>query len=865
MINRIRYFTLFLVFIAIFPKPNIAQVSVDQLHGDQNFLYSGLHSGNQIRTTFFNTGFIGDIRPDDFPAEWPINSGEVYLGRIVMFVGSEVKDTDGQIIHVVSEGTNGNPTYTESNDQGNLRGFLPLPGFCNDEYQRIAMSHWEDSWPDFWPDKMEDAIEPGWPGSWNGYFGKNMLNADQESYYVVDDYQNDEWSFYPDSMDMNRRGLGVRVTCRGFQWSNVLVEDILFLLYDIKNVGTYNHDKCNFGIVSGPNIGRRAGGGRDANDDGGSYDLQEDLAWHWDADNIGDGGWTPVGLLGLAFFESPGNPFDGIDNDGDAVNGLGPTLTESDFEPKLIRTGDPIVVIDYKTFDRTPSVMPADGVTITYNNNPYHFAADVEHVEIPNNLIDDNLNGIIDENNGSVLIEGDTEIKSYLYLGMKYVDYFTGEGQDNILLDERRDDGIDNDSDWDMTFDDVGIDGIDNTGDYGEGDGMPTSGRGTDLPGEPHIDKTDIDESDMIGLTAFNLYVWPENQLDEDESLWENARPGFLDKTAYFGDTDALIGSGYFPLKSQQIERFSMAMVFGVDESELIRNKTWAAKTYHENYNFSKAPNIPTLKAVAGDKKITLLWDDFAEKSLDPISGYDFEGYRIYRSTDPGFSEMKAITDAYGSVSYREPLAQFDLDNDIQGLAPVPVYGVHFNLGNNTGLVHSYIDSTVTNGTLYYYAITSYDRGSASLGIAPSECTKYIAVSKDGVVDKGKNVVVVRAEAPAAGYIPADFDSSQIKRLPGTTTSAIMTFKILDPALIKNDNTYRVTFTDTTTKLESKDYPVTKSFNLVNITSGDTLLKESTLFHDGEELPLLDGFMLSFHNNTDMLILDECNSAWRRS
>ena len=48
-------------------------------------------------------------------------------------------------------------------------------------------------------------------------------------------------------------------------------------------------------------------------------------------------------------------------------------------------------------------------------------------------------------------------------------------------------------------FDDVGLDGVDKTGDYGEGDGMPTSGRGTDLPGEPHIDKT------AVGIDARTL------------------------------------------------------------------------------------------------------------------------------------------------------------------------------------------------------------------------------------------------------------------------------------------------------------------------------------------------------------------------
>ncbi|MCK7516453.1 MAG: hypothetical protein MZV64_01360 [Ignavibacteriales bacterium] len=67
-------------------------------------------------------------------------------------------------------------------------------------------------------------------------------------------------------------------------------------------------------------------------------------------------------------------------------------------------------------------------------------------------------------------------------------------------MDERRDDLIDNDGDWNPEFDDVGADGKPGTGDFGEGDGVPT-------PGEPNFDATDIDESDQIGLTSFQYFV----------------------------------------------------------------------------------------------------------------------------------------------------------------------------------------------------------------------------------------------------------------------------------------------------------------------------------------------------------------------
>ena len=54
-----------------------------------------------------------------------------------------------------------------------------------------------------------------------------------------------------------------------------------------------------------------------------------------------------VGMVGYAFLESPGNPFDGIDNDGDASDfGYAPLFEETDFDSSLISVGDIVVLID---------------------------------------------------------------------------------------------------------------------------------------------------------------------------------------------------------------------------------------------------------------------------------------------------------------------------------------------------------------------------------------------------------------------------------------------------------------------------------------------------------------------------------------
>ena len=56
-------------------------------------------------------------------------------------------------------------------------------------------------------------------------------------------------------------------------------------------------------------------------------------------------------------------------------------------------------------------------------------------------------------------------------------------------------------------------------------------------------------------------------------------------------------------------------------------------------------PTIPELQIVSDNEEIKLIWDNQAEYSIDPLTGYsDFEGYRIYRSTDGGKTWGKEIT-----------------------------------------------------------------------------------------------------------------------------------------------------------------------------------------------------------------------------
>ncbi len=785
-------------------------------HGSASAERSAIHNGNRIQTTFYNSGLIGRVSgiPGDMAGEWPKGSGHLYIGDQLMMVGAEIIDANGEIKHsvVTPPGPKvGARTGDISSDGLTWYTWLPLPGYAGPDTNIIAMSHVPKSYPVYWPDKENVPDDPGWRNdaldgnprraAWNGYFGKDEKQADQESYFIMDDYTDARYNFYPDATDSTRRGLGLQASSRGLQWSNALAQDVLFFLYDIKNIGTTSYDKVVFGFI----CGYMAGG--DGEDDNCTFERADNLTYTWDADGVGQGGWSPVDVAGCAFLESPGNSRDGIDNDGDGRNGPGKVITEALFQPRTLAAGQNVVVIDYNTFERTVRPMPADSLVIRDakgNRIVYRPGQQVEEIRF--NGFDDNLDGLIDENNfNEIEIAPKVTQKSFVYLGLKYIDYFTGEGKDNLLIDERRDDGIDNDGDWDILRDDRGLDGVWNTMDTGEGDGLPTSGAGTDAPGEPHIDKTDISESDQLGLTSF-YFFYPFNKfsLKEDEKIWGFMTPGsFNSGVGNNVDGDWIYGSGYFPLKPGETERISAAILFsdwvqGDPRSGILAKKRTAQFIYDENYNFAKAPDPPKVWAAVGDGEVTIYWDDAAEYSYDAVSGYDFEGYRLYRASDPGFADPKPVTDYLGRNQFIVPMKQWDLQNGVTGFYPVAYQdmGVQWYLGGDTGLVHSFRDTTVYNGYTYYYAVTSYDRGDLVNGFTPNECPKDINIDASGNVSMGSNVVRVTPSTKAAGYISRD-KAITLEKQPGTVASGRVSAEIIDEKRVPDNRLIEVRFTDT--------------------------------------------------------------------
>lgn len=987
---------------AFLHAPALAQGQIDRNHVPSTERVDPLErrrddlDGNNIRATMTNWLQIAETgSPADYDFEWPKNTNRRYLVLGQLWVGAEVTSNIGPtagetmwIVNVADFRTNregGNTSWT----------FEPIKGYVNPAGSEfgIAQSDEPQSWPPFWPDKMGDTNDPGWSGSWNGFFGKDIFNADQEMFYKAGDDQYDQYrnSYRPDSTDASRHGLGVVVESRMMAWTQILIDDVVFLLYGVKNDGTEPLRKTGVSIWLADCVGG------DCQDDIPYFDLLEDVAFMTDLDGIGDRffGSDRVGVVGIAFLETPGNATDRIDNDGDGTTGAAncqigecnsPIITEEMLTGECpINSGDalpPSTCFDgidnngNGLIDENQTHIPFDGQAgVGYadyidNDDDGERGGPVVTAEMialaasdqwqrwpPNPAADQNwytragrpivhLVGVGEEDLGLGFKDGidnddscfeptaaypylsepgsptvtqamidqaatdpyrryrvpGTDIVLYDVgpedLGKCYADGIDNDGDGAIdegidegideMIDESRADGIDNDGDWNALRDDTGLDGVIGTGDPGDGDGVPTSGAGTGFPGEKNIDVTDVAESDQIGIT--NVQVFPAQGLNlngvSDRYLFFTfMAPGQFDSgIPEPGDTDLVVSSGLFPLEPGQTERISLSVQLGNTIEETLAARDNALDAYAEDYQFAQAPITPTVTAVPGDGQVTLYWDSNAEESVDQfleglgLESRDFEGYRVYRATDPAFLDVLTVTDGHGNLTYRKPMAQFDLINAYEGFHPVDVNGVKFYLGNNrvdpgeasNGLTHSFTDTTAINGITYYYAVTAYDFGAPSANISPTETPIRIRRMPDGRIETGPNVVAVTPQAPVTGYRQAGLESNGgfLPLVQGNTTSRIG-FEIVDPRAIEDGKRYRITFEDTLIvgSLIVQDTLTTKNFSIVDTGTGEVLIDRSTAFKGNEEFPIFDdqgrplGFKLHFFPEP-LVLMNSSETKW---
>ncbi len=705
------------------------QFQLKKVAGYQSEIKSVVIQGNKIHSIIYNTGAISSpgVTSNVLDLVW---QGLGYGYEFGPLVGARVpKVNTGDSVSIVVDGfggATGNQADGDFQPNGTLKwGWLPKPGYSQPGQNDVAS----------WGARTSDLrLRPkSWPESWYNpilgeyvypsFLGGNSTVPDEEVYYIVDDSTDAEFitSYQPMPGNPTHGGLGINLEVRTMQFANPLAEDIIFLVYTAENdVRSKGLPKVFFGMFGDPHIG----GSNDFNDDAASFipsraigipqvdnlltidgkltsQLSRNIVYSWDPDGKSQVPTIIPGYFGYKFLESPNNSLDHIDNDDDGI------IDEDPFNDK-------------GTF--------IDGINVPLNS------------------------GIADV--------------------IKYTAIY-GAPKARWSGDEN--------GNWNKETDDVGIDGIFGTGDYGEGDGVPSqafysdvNGNGrydigeplsnTELAGyawagsEPNFGFRDVNESDQIGLRSFwSLPFGGTNRPKNDQLMYDKMSSDLTDTTAlqYLyttsqankGDYIFLYGSGPFDMEPGHRERFSIALLMGADLKDLLLNSETAQLVMAASYRFAQPPPKPKVVAEAGDGRVTLYWNSDAETATDPFTGKkDFEGYKIYRSRDFTFKDVFSITDANGNpflgkalydskgrrtAQWHRPWTSAEKTKYPGGYQPVEFRGryIKYYMGepeDSSGLKHEYVDSTVTNGVTYYYAVVSFDHGDDSLQLPPSECQAII-------------------------------------------------------------------------------------------------------------------------------------------
>ena len=222
-------------------------------------------------------------------------------------------------------------------------------------------------------------------------------------------------------------------------------------------------------------------------------------------------------------------------------------------------------------------------------------------------------------------------------------------------------------------------------------------------------------------------------------------------------DLVANVSSGPYSLNVGDTLVFYTVIAAGWTLAEAESYVDAAYKILDFDFEISKPPITPTLNGFAGDKKVTLYWDNKSESSKDKFSQlYDFEGYRLYRSRDKGLN--------------------WDLLKD---------YDIVDNIGLDVGLQYSYTDTTVDNGFEYWYSLTAYDRGDSS--IASLE-------SPRGNTAEAINIADVFPSSSALGRTPVSAD--QAEQIGKGNSNYVFEIQPVDNDSLK-DREYKVGFTYT--------------------------------------------------------------------
>ncbi|MCF7885375.1 MAG: hypothetical protein K9M80_02680 [Candidatus Marinimicrobia bacterium] len=716
-----------IIFILIlFSILSYSQYGIPHVTNSNTEVKTGIMNGNRIVNYFRNNTNlnISGNRGEDLE-DWPNDTQFKRMAKetrlLVSYVvyldeaGEPVKNPEGAVDSVIFLETG----YSDGN-----QGFLPLAGFSAEGSETPAMSNDQNTWPTNWPHlNSNNHIEKIWPGR----NGVGKINADLETFFMTSNansVDNDK------SFKSRKNGLELLCEQRGYQWNSYPVDNAIIWEYNLTNISDYDISKIRLGLFRSNEIGgEEYPEGEIVFHKNGNLDTNmiKTTSYTWDVNFIPIERPNYPGLVGLSIGETPRNNSDQRDNDGDGL------------------------------VDESPWNEPGEKVL--------------------------GYNGI----NNSVRFRIFNHIDTAAWNDMGDTRYFAGdEDKDWIDGNDQNGNGV-----YDYGVDEPGSDlGTDGLGPYDsmypgpDPDGTECNHRPDQ--GEPNFGRTDVGEADQINLSYYNIFT--ENNFNSEYSFDDPQSIAKLIMNNQFGVTQQT-PSNYIELVAtedfQLVQEATQSLSFGEIHSyeplaglmdtepktpDLNKIKQVVDRIIFRDYEFSEPPIRPDVSVTSDDGKAIITWDNISSKfTNDHFMGdiNDFEGYKIYKSTDPQMKDAYTVTNGYGELSRYKSIKVFDIINEVSSFVD---YGAHdgngYFLGSNTGIQNYFIDNSVQNGRKYYYAVVAFDKGLREYipgesgvgfgvegvgdGIQPMENDFIIS---EGGLNNTRNIGIANPRNYAAGYV----------------------------------------------------------------------------------------------------------------
>ncbi|MCF6237964.1 MAG: hypothetical protein L3J79_03985, partial [Candidatus Marinimicrobia bacterium] len=186
------------------------------------------------------------------------------------------------------------------------------------------------------------------------------------------------------------------------------------------------------------------------------------------------------------------------------------------------------------------------------------------------------------------------------------------------------------------------------------------------------------------------------------------------------------------------------------------------------------------------------------------------------------------ITDVYGNKVGYHPIAQFDYTEeediarfgfDVSG--PDPAYAQ--NLGDNTGLVHTFVDSNLINGVEYWYSVSAYDRGDQA---DPDNLTpSYMNAT-------GQSWYEVHTVKATPGKIANDLNYGSLEALGGDCSGLVNVHVEDSDQLVDRD--YLITFDQVETLIDD-EFVSGIAASVLDEATGDTLVNKQLIIGGSDE------------------------------